>query len=50
MADLVPGVGAAMRRWKLLGPLAGLAVVVAAGAVALRPQEDRITRVKFDRI
>jgi hypothetical protein len=39
-----------MRRWKLLAALAGLAVLVAVGAVALRPRPQRITRESFNRI
>jgi hypothetical protein len=37
-----------MRRRKLLVVLAGLAVVVAAGAVVLWPRADRITEENFD--
>jgi len=40
----------ALRRWKLLVALAGLAVLVAAGVVALWPRPERITRENFDRI
>jgi hypothetical protein len=39
-----------MRRRTLLVALAGLAVVVAAGVVALLPQPDRITQENYDRI
>ena len=39
-----------MRRRKLLVALAGLAVVVAAGAVVLWPPEDRLTEQNFDQI
>ena len=39
-----------MRRRKLLAALAGLAVVVAVGAVGLWPQSDRVTREIFDRL
>jgi hypothetical protein len=39
-----------MRRRKLLGALAGLAVVVTVGAFALWPQPARITRGNYDRI
>jgi hypothetical protein len=47
---LVPMIGGAMRRRTLLLALAGLAVVVAAGAVQLRPREDRVTRANYERI
>jgi hypothetical protein len=39
-----------MRRRTLLVTLAGMAVVVAAGAVVLWPREDRVTRANYDRI
>src|SRR5262245_23034627 len=39
-----------MRRQTLLVVLAGLAVVVAAGAVVLWPRADRITLENYDRI
>jgi hypothetical protein len=39
-----------MRRRKLLVALAGLVVVVAAGAVGLRRRADRVTRANYDRI
>jgi hypothetical protein len=39
-----------MRKWRLLAALAGLAVLVAVGAVVLRPRPERITRENFDRI
>jgi hypothetical protein len=39
-----------MRRRTLLVALAGLAVVVAAGVVVLRPRQDRVTRANYDRI
>jgi hypothetical protein len=39
-----------MRRRKLLVALAGLAVVVAAGAVVLWPRTERITQENYDRI
>jgi hypothetical protein len=39
-----------MPRWKLLVALAGLAVVIAAGAVVLWPRADRVTRENYDRI
>jgi hypothetical protein len=51
VAPLVPGVGHA--EWKLLVVLAGLAVVVAAGAIVfvLWPEPpSRITRENFERI
>ena len=38
-----------MRRRKLIA-LAGLAVLVAAGAFVLWPRPDRITRANYDRI
>ena len=39
-----------MRRWKPLAVLAGLAVLVAVGAVVLRPRPNRITQENFGRI
>jgi hypothetical protein len=42
--------GFAMRRRKLLTAFAGLAVLLAAGALVLWPRPDRITRDNFDRI
>jgi hypothetical protein len=39
-----------MRRRKLFGALAGLAILVAAGALVLWPRPDRITQENFDRI
>jgi hypothetical protein len=39
-----------MRRWKLLVALAGLAVLVAAGAFVSRLRPDRITQENVDRI
>jgi hypothetical protein len=39
-----------MRRRKLLGAVAGLAVLVAVGVFALWPRTERVTRENFDRI
>jgi hypothetical protein len=39
-----------MRRRKLLGALAGLAVVVAAGVIVMWPRAERVTRANYDRI
>jgi hypothetical protein len=39
-----------MRRRKLLGVLAGLAVVIAAGLIVLRPWGDRVTTANFSHI